>query len=128
MSDSPQPQVGAIGWVDLTVQNADQVTSFYQAVAGWTVQPVHMGGYDDYSMCPPETGIPVAGVCHKRGVNAQLPSVWMIYITVDDLEASMQRCLELGGKVLIEPNNMGPRSRYCVIEDPAGAVCALFAR
>ena len=85
-----------------------------------------MGGYSDYCMSPPPGGGPVAGVCHKRAGNAKLPSVWMIYITVADLDTAMQSCRELGGKVLIEPNHMGPQGRYCVIEDPAGAVCALF--
>ena len=84
-----------------------------------------MGGYRDYSMGPPG-GDAVAGICHKRGVNAALPSVWMIYITVADLEAALARCRELGGKVLQDPKSMGPLSRYCVIQDPAGAVCALY--
>lgn len=124
MPDQTRPQVGSIGWMDLTVENAERVRKFYQFVTGWTPDPVDMGGYNDYVMCD-EAGTPVSGVCHKRGVNAALPSVWLVYITVADLDESLEQCRELGGKVLSEPAS-GGQGRYAVIEDPAGAVCALF--
>jgi hypothetical protein len=84
-----------------------------------------MGGYNDYMMSPPKDRKPVAGVCYKRGVNAALPSQWMIYITVANLAASPQKCRKLGGELLVGPKRMGG-SRYAVIADPAGAVCALY--
>ena len=67
----------------------------------------------------------VAGVCHARGANADLPSQWLIYITVEDLDQSLADCEELGGEVLVQPRRMG-EDRFCVIKDPAGAVCALY--
>ncbi len=118
---------GAISWVDLTVPDAEGLRNFYEAVAGWTAEPVDMGGYSDYSMSPPGRS-PVAGVCHRRGPNADLPPVWLIYITVPDLDASMRRCRELGGEILREPAGAGPQGRFCVIQDPAGAVCALYEK
>ena len=112
--------------MDLTIPHAEEVRRFYETVAGWRADPVDMGGYSDYCMSRPGGRKPAAGICHKRGANANLPSVWMIYITVADLEASLRACRELGGKVLAKPKSMGPGSRYAVIEDPAGAVCALW--
>jgi predicted enzyme related to lactoylglutathione lyase len=50
----------------------------------------------------------------------------MVYITVDNLDHAIGRCQDLRGKVLRPATGMGPNGRYCVIEDPAGAVCALF--
>jgi predicted enzyme related to lactoylglutathione lyase len=63
---------------------------------------------------------PVAGTCHSRGGNAGLPPVWLVYITVADLDASIARCQSLGGKILRPPESMGPKARLCVIQDPAG--------
>jgi hypothetical protein len=60
-------------------------------------------------------------------VNASLPPQWLIYITVANVDISAATCLELGGKVLVDPKDMGGYGRYCVIQDPAGAVAALFA-
>jgi predicted enzyme related to lactoylglutathione lyase len=124
---STSAPIGSIGWFDLTVPNAALIRDFYQAVAGWTAQEVDMGGYSDYSMNPPGSDQPVAGICHARGVNANLPPQWLIYITVNDLDASISRCVERGGKVLVGPKTMGGHGCYCVIQDPAGAVAALFA-
>jgi len=85
-----------------------------------------MGGYHDFCMHPPGEAQPVAGICHARGANANLPAVWLVYITVDDLDESIRRCESLGGKVRVPVREMGTMGRYCVIEDPAGALAALF--
>ena len=85
-----------------------------------------MGGYQDFCMHPPGEAQPVAGICHARGANSDLPPLWMVYITVADLDESVRNCEELGGKLRRPAESMGRMGRFCVIEDPAGAVCALF--
>ncbi len=127
MSEAPKPEVGTIGWVDLTVANAGDVKDFYRQVVGWSTSAVDMGGYSDFCMNAPGSGTTVAGICHARGTNAGMPAQWLLYITVEDLDASAARCEALGGKVLAGPRDMGSQGRYCVIEDPAGAVAALYA-
>ena len=84
-----------------------------------------MDGYSDFSMAVPETGETVAGICHARGENAQLPPQWLLYFVVEDVERSAARCVELGGRVLVAPRPLGA-GHFCVIQDPAGAVCALY--
>ncbi|MBL8173749.1 MAG: VOC family protein [Bryobacterales bacterium] len=118
-------ETGSIGWFDLTVPNAEQVRDFYQAVVGWGVQECDMGGYSDYVMTLPGNGKGVSGVCWAKGSNAGFPPVWLIYVTVADIDASIAQVHAGGGKVLIGPKNMGA-ARYCVIEDPAGAKLALY--
>ena len=127
MSDTQKPRVGAIGWTDLTVEDAETVQSFYASVTGWQPSPVPMGDYEDFNMCDPDTQQPMAGICHARGENADLPPVWMVYITVADVDDSAATCVEMGGRVVVGPRDMGSMGRYCVIRDPAGAVAALFA-
>jgi uncharacterized protein len=118
--------VGTIGWIDLTVADATSLRDFYAAVAGWTAAEVPMGDYADYCMHPPGDAKPVAGICHARGPNADLPPQWLIYITVSDLDQSVQRCRDKGGKVLRETKSMGSYGRLAVIQDPAGAIAALL--
>lgn len=117
---------GQIGWIDLTVPNAEAVRDFYQSVTGWSPSPVDMGGYQDFCMTPTGAAEPVAGICHARGGNAGLPPVWLVYITVADLEESIARCQALGGKILRPSQSIGPNARFCVIQDPAGAIAALY--
>lgn len=118
--------VGSITWTDLTIENAEEVKNFYSEVVGWKAEPVDMGGYSDFNMNVPTNGEAVAGICHARGGNADLPPQWLIYITVENVEKSAARCVELGGKVIAEPKGMSGSDRYCVIQDPSGAVAALF--
>ncbi len=126
MSSKEKPEVGTITWFDLTVPDAENLKDFYSKVVGWKSEPVSMGDYNDFNMNSPESGKTNAGICHKRGTNAQLPSQWLIYITVQSVNESAKICEENGGKVLVAPKEMGGYGSYCVIEDPAGAVCALF--
>lgn len=127
MTESKKPEIGSVGWIDLTVDDAPQIRDFYASVTGWEHSPVSMGDYDDFNMKAPGSGEPKAGICHARGANSDLPAQWMIYITVADAEIGAARCEELGGRVLSAPKDMGEMGRYCVIQDPAGAVAALFA-
>lgn len=124
MSDKDESIYGTIGWIDLTVPNATEVKDFYSKVTGWKAEPVNMGDYDDYNMMA--NGEPKAGVCHKKGTNSEIPSQWMVYINVRDLEQSRADCLANGGKLIMEIKSAGSMGRYCFIEDPAGAACSIF--
>jgi predicted enzyme related to lactoylglutathione lyase len=121
MAGTPEP--GTISWQDLTVAGAEAVRDFYQAVVGWAPEPLSMGAYSDFVMNA--DGSPVAGICHARGDNADLPPVWLISITVEDLDHSLAECRRLGGSLVSAPRSYAG-GRYCVIKDPAGALCALY--
>ena len=125
MSETPKP-VGSISWTDLTVADAEGVRKFYEAVVGWTADPVDMGDYQDYCMQLPGSGDTVAGICHARGVNANMPPQWLVYITVENLQQSIDRCLSMGGKVRHQREATPGEGALAVIEDPVGAVAALY--
>lgn len=123
MSDTTQ--VGKIGWIDMTVGDADGLRDFYKSVVGWETEAVSMGDYSDYSMTLPASGEAVSGICHARGGNADVPGGWLIYITVADVEASAAACTANGGEVLVGPKGLAG-GRFCVIRDPSGATAALY--
>ncbi len=118
-------EIGKIGWIDITVDDADGLRDFYRKVVGWRVEEVDMGDYADYSMTLPASGEAVAGICHARGSNADLPCGWLVYIVVSDVNASAQSCKENGGKIIVEPRGLAG-GRFCIIEDPSGATAALY--
>ncbi len=127
MSEATKPAIGSISWRDLTVPNAEQVRDFYSAVVGWSSEAVAMDGYDNFSMKTAGGGEVVAGICHARGSNADLPPQWLMYVTVESVEDSAKRCVEEGGKLIDGPRSLG-EGRFCVIQDPAGAVVALYSQ
>ncbi len=125
MPKKKKPAVGTITWRDVTLADATKASAFYTAVVGWKAEPFDMGGYNDYVMKLPKSGKTIAGVCTARGVNAKQPPQWMMYITVADLTASLRACRKHGGKVVTKTRDMGI-GRFAVVQDPGGAVCALF--
>ncbi len=116
---------GRIGWVDLTVQDAVGVREFYEAVAGWTHVEVPVEDHVDFSMVPPGGDAPVAGVCHQLGKNANIPSQWLMYITVPDLDAAVRAATERGGAVVDGPTSI-EGSQFVVLRGLAGEVFALW--
>lgn len=115
---------GTILSADLTVARTEQVRDFYEQVVGWKHTGLSMGSYDDYVMAGAD-GEPVAGICHPEGENAALPPVWLVYFSVENLQASLEACRKLGGRVHYEPKAPVGSNSYAVIEYPQGAYCAI---
>ena len=126
MSNNAEVNVGAIEWCDLTVMDAGNVRDFYCSVVGWRSSGVSMGEYDDFNISLPNSGDTVAGICHARGCNSNMPAQWLMYVRVKDVTESAEKCKELGVAVLDGPRAMGS-SQFCVIQDPEGAVLALVS-
>lgn len=118
-------KIGAIEWRDLSVEDAGAVSDFYADVVGWQKQAVSMGDYDDFNMNRVD-GETVAGVCHARGSNADLPPQWLMYVRVSDANASAEKVVALGGELIKGPTTMGGETYY-VIRDPEGAVLAIYS-
>ena len=118
-------ETGSIGWIDITVDDAEGLRDFYAKVTGWVPEGVSMGDYSDFTMNKPGSGEPAAGICHARGGNADLPPQWLIYIVVGNVEESARLCADSGGKIVVQPKPLAGGS-FCVIEDPTGAVAALY--
>ena len=125
---SDAARAGKIAWLDLTVPNASAMRDFYEQVVGWSVEEFAMedGGerYADFNMLGAD-GQPAAGVCHARGVNQDLPAVWMIYLPVGDLEESLRRVQEEGGSVLKEMRAADGTLSCAMIKDPVGVSLGL---
>ncbi len=115
-----EAKIGTMGWLDLTVDNAEGLRAFYSEVLGWEASPVSMGegSYNDYAMLV--DGKPVGGICHRRGENSQQPAVWMPYFVVADLSAAIISAEAQGGHLHEQ------RGKMAVMRDPAGVYFALW--
>jgi predicted enzyme related to lactoylglutathione lyase len=118
-----KPKIGSIGWMDITVPDAESLKDFYANVVGWKPEGLSMGDYSDYVMKTDDSAV---GICHARGSNAQLPPVWLPYFVVADLDASLAQCEKHGGQRIGDIRSYGETARYCPIRDPQGAHCVLF--
>jgi len=119
--------IGAIVSTDLTVPGADALKDFYAEVIGWIPEELNMGGnpgYVDYVM-KDAAGNWAGGICHARGVNADIPPQWIVYIQVADVKESVENCSKLGGKTIKEAFDNEGNYLYAMLQDPAGAIIAV---
>ena len=120
---------GEMVWMDLTVNNAENVKGFYQKVIGWSAENVAMnnGEYNDYAMSIAGTDKAVTGICHAKGPNADMPAAWLPYFLVSDIDDSVSQVTQQGGELVTAIKLMGA-DKYVVIKDPEGAMCALYQK
>ena len=123
---SQQKEFGKIGWIDLTVPDATAVCDFYEAVVGWARAAVPVDDYEDYCVSPEAGAEPVAGICHARGANAGMPTQWLMYVTIPNLDESLSECEKRGGRIVCPRRDIGSFGHFAVVEDPAGAVIDLL--
>ena len=100
---------------------------FYKAVLGWDAVDLPAGEHGVYTMFKLD-GADVAGMGEMRpDMQAQgIPSHWMSYITVDDVDAMPEQVKKLGGEVVVPPMDVMDSGRMMILKDPAGAQVTLW--
>ena len=108
--------------VELNTTDLDQAKAFYGKLFDWTLEdmPIQHGTYTVIKV-----GEGVGGGMMKHPMPGA-PSMWLPYVAVDDIQASTAKVKELGGKVLVEPQEIPNVGWFSVFMDPTGAALALF--
>lgn len=112
-------RVGDWDWIDLTVQDADTRSRFYEKVCGWKRDAQDMSDHHDFNMDTAD-GTSVAGMCHARGENAGLPDQWVPYVVVSHLQSANDAAEAEGGSV------MQRRTRLAFLRDPGGVLFGVW--
>ncbi len=116
---------GTLTWNELATRAVDESIAFYDDVLGWTAAAAPSGEMAYYEW--QRGGAAVAGMMPMVGDMwpADLPNHWMVYFSVDDVDAVAARCTELGGSVMVPPEDIPP-GRFAVLNDPQGAVFSII--
>jgi predicted enzyme related to lactoylglutathione lyase len=132
------PPQGAFCWNELATTDLDAAQNFYKTLLGWEINEGRTSGggmrYSEIIVGGRHVGgmysTSEMGEACGGGEGAQQqqppPPHWMSYVAVDDVDASAAKAKELGGKVCVEPMDIPNVGRFCVINDPAGAVLSLI--
>lgn len=130
MSDptSPQPaytpRPGRFVWHDLMTRDAAQVQPFYEGLFGWQVTPIDMGPVVYRALTA--NGKAVGGIVQEPNLPEGVPTHWVSYVLVDDLDAAVARGQERGGAVLVPPHPVPGKGRFAMLTDPLGASISLL--
>ena len=118
---------GAFCWIELATTDQNAAKSFYSSLFGWASQDFPMGPNDFYTMFQLEGRDTAAAYTMRPEQRSQgVPPHWMIYISVESADAAAGRIAQLGGKLLSPPCDVYDIGRMAVVQDPAGAVFALW--
>jgi predicted enzyme related to lactoylglutathione lyase len=115
---------GAFSWNELSTTDPRAARKFYGDLLGWTFRDMNMGD-GDYTVVS-ANGQDVGGIMSMPPTAQKLPPFWGSYITVDNVDASAARATQLGGKVIVPLADVPTVGRFCVIQDPQGAMVALI--
>jgi predicted enzyme related to lactoylglutathione lyase len=118
--DEQFKQHGAFSWSELMTTDLGAAKAFYTQLFGWSTADMPMEGMT-YTVVS-AGGKEVGGMMTTPPEAQGMPPAWGTYVTVEDVDATARKARELGGKVLVEPQDIPGVGRFCVLQDPQGAV------
>jgi predicted enzyme related to lactoylglutathione lyase len=116
---------GAFAWNELETRDVAAARDFYTAVFDWTVSESDMGGTTYYAWMRGDA--PVGGMTDISGrVPDEVPSHWLVYFNVPDVDAAVAAAEANGGGVTVGPIDLD-MGRFAVLQDQFGAAFAAIA-
>ena len=116
---------GALIWNELVTRDVAAARAFYEALFGWQPQ-VDARGYVSYLNAVGEERVYAGGLFPMPDeYPPHVPSHWIPYFAVADVEAARARVETLGGTAITEVMDISA-GRFCVAADPQGAAFYLF--
>jgi uncharacterized protein len=114
------PVSGPFVWHDLMTTDAAGSVAFYSALFGWRTESRDMGSAGTYTAIL--AGDQPFGGMVPFDPRHGIPSHWVSYVAVDDVDATCARTTAAGGRVCIPATDIPNVGRFAMIEDPAGAI------
>lgn len=120
-------KTGEFCWSEIYTSNVDAAKSFYGDALGWTFDSMKMGDMPPYLMFHVQ-GKAQGGMCelmddHKKN---NVPPHWLNFIYAEDVKATTEKAISLGGKALVGPMSIGEAGDMAVIASPSGESFALW--
>jgi predicted enzyme related to lactoylglutathione lyase len=114
-------------WHEVYGASSQASLDFYTQALDFGVHEMDMGEMGTYKMLT-RNGKAVAGVMGTSEMPelAGTPPHWATYIAVDDVDARLAKCQELGAKVIVPPMDVPTVGRMAMIQDPQGATVWIF--
>ena len=110
--------------VELSTSDVAKAKSFYGSLFAWKLEDVDIPGGPAYTTIGVGDTGPGGGMMKHPVPGA--PSVWLAYVYVDDIDASIKKARELGAKIAREKTEVPGFGSLAIIVDPTGAELGLW--
>ncbi len=108
--------------VEIPASDPAQAGKFYGDLFGWNI---HVDEAFDYHMFQAESG-PAGGFVQVGGMGGYKPGEVLIYVSTDDIDATLAKVESLGGKTLQPKAEIPNAGWFAIFADPTGNRIALF--
>ena len=108
-------------WETLATTDAAKAIEFYQKIIGWSTEK--MGDGQVFTRSAGGETVQLASI---GPVPEGAPPHWMTFVAVESVSATVGKCRELGGKVLVDRTEIPDIGAFAILEDPSGAGISVF--
>lgn len=127
MQETTQYKTGNFCWVELGTTDAGAAKNFYKQLFGWDYFDAPMGPDMTYSLIN-INGKEIGGLYQLTSdmLRQGIPPHWLSYISVTNADDATAQATSAGATLLKGPFDVGDAGRMSVIQDPTGAVFAIW--
>jgi len=112
---------GAATWSELGTNDTDKAGEFYANVFGWTKEP-----FGDMYTVLKNDNKGIGGMYKLTPEMGPMPPNWLLYFSVEDADAAVQKATELGAQVMRPAEEIPGVGRFAILTDPQGAAFAVI--
>lgn len=110
--------------VELNTNDVAKAKAFYGKLFDWELTDTPMGPDSTYTMIGVGDEGTGGGILKHPMPGA--PSMWLAYVSVDDVADSTKKAKSLGATIVKDVTEIPDVGHFSIIEDPTGAVLALW--
>ena len=127
MQETPEYKPGTFCWVELGTTDGNAAKKFYTELFDWTFSDSPIGPGMVYTMLKLD-GKDVGALYQMppEMTSQGIPPNWLSYASVTSADESAAKAKELGATLMKEPFDVMQVGRMAVIQDPTGAVFAIW--
>lgn len=107
-------------WIEIRTRNLEKAKKFYESLFGWKISEKEN---KDFAYWLIDTGAKPGGGMWRMPEGKSLGV--FVYILVDDIETTLKKVEELGGKVTV-PKSPSGRAFMAFFTDPEGNIFGLW--
>ncbi len=117
---------GAPCWFELMTTNLDVAQSFYERLFQWKKERSKNTDFEYIEFTPATAEMTAGGMMQMDASFGAMPSHWMIYYTVANIEAAVAAVTANQGNVMVPPTPIPRVGTFSVVQDPGGATFSVI--